>query len=352
MALRIEADRVLVRCPNWIGDAVAATATLRCLRRNYPKARITLLLRQYVRGVFENAPWFDDMIVMEGPEGKGRGFLATGGEIRRGRYDLALLMTHSFSSAALAWLGRAKRRVGHAKGGRSWLLTDRVRWPGASDDPERVAKVAVYRSLLEYLGCEGAEDQRPELFTSAQDEALADELLARHRFDASQRLLAVAPGAAYGSSKLWPPERFGLAADELCRSENMRAALLTGPGEGEIALQIARRMETTPVTFREGEISFGALKALVRRCALMLCNDSGPRHLAIAYRVPVVVVMGPTDPAVTDSDYAKTVILRQPVPCGPCYLRSCPVDHQCMKLITPDMAVGAAMELLHGGETG
>jgi heptosyltransferase-2 len=342
MALRIEAERIMVRCPNWIGDAVAATASLRCLRANYPKAHITLLLRKYVLGAVEHAPWFDDMVLLDDYGG----LLAASVAVRRGRYDLAVLMTHSFSSAALAWLGRVKRRVGHAKGGRSWLLTDRVPWPGKTPDPDRVPKVVVYRSLLDYLGCEGADDQRPEVFTSEEEERSADEVLRRHNYDPSRRLLAIVPGAAYGSSKLWEPERFAVVGDELSRSRKMRAALFTGPGESDIGLQIARLMRETPLTFRENELSFGMLKALVQRAALMICNDTGPRHLAIAYNVPVVVLMGPTDPVVTESDYKRTVILRQPVPCGPCYLRSCPVDHQCMRLITPDMVVGAANELL------
>jgi heptosyltransferase-2 len=105
-------------------------------------------------------------------------------------------------------------------------------------------------------------------------------------------------------------------------------------------------MKDVPLTFREGEVPFGALKAIVRRCALMICNDTGPRHVAIAYNVPTVVLMGPTDPRVTHSSYPKALILRQDVPCGPCYLRQCPTDHRCMKMITPEMVIDAAKELL------
>ena len=78
----------------------------------------------------------------------------------------------------------------------------------------------------------------------------------------------------------------------------------------------------------------------------MICNDTGPRHLAIAYNIPVVVLMGPTSPVVTHSDYPRTVILRQDVPCAPCYLRRCPTDHRCMTLITPEMVISAAETLL------
>jgi ADP-heptose:LPS heptosyltransferase len=106
-------------------------------------------------------------------------------------------------------------------------------------------------------------------------------------------------------------------------------------------------MTAQPIRFAPGETTFGHLKALVRRSALMICNDTGPRHLAIAWNVPVAVVMGPTDPAVTASDYAKTAILREAVPCAPCYRRTCPRgDHVCMTSVTPQSVAAAGEDLL------
>ena len=150
------------------------------------------------------------------------------------RYDLALLLTQSFNSALMVRLARAKRRVGHARDGRSLLLTDAVPWPGRGENPRLVPKVQVYSSLLEYLGCEGAADQRPEVFTSPEDEAQADKLLAARGRDAGRPLLAIVPGAAYGASKLWPPARFAAVADALAASRRLQAVLLTGPGEEPI----------------------------------------------------------------------------------------------------------------------
>jgi heptosyltransferase-2 len=345
--LRYPAERILIRCPNWIGDMVAATAALRAIRASYPGAHVTLLLRPYVRPVVEHAPWADEIVEFDRRRAGLRGMLRTAKRLRRKpRYDLALLLAHSFSSALLVWLGRARRRVGHARNGRAWLLTDAVPWPGPQQNPRLVPKLQVYSSLLNYLGCEGRDDHRPELFTGPKDEAQADRLLEERGRDARRRLLALVPGAAFGASKLWPPDRFARVADALASSRGLQAAVLTGPGEEPISSEIARNMKETPLTFREGEVSFGALKALVRRSSLMICNDTGPRHVAIAYNVPVVVLMGPTDPIVTQSDYPRTVILRQELPCAPCYLRKCPTDHRCMALITPEMVLAASEELL------
>ena len=347
MSLRYPAERILIRCPNWIGDMAAATAAIRCMRRNYPRAHITLLLQPYVRPVLENAPWFDEIVEFDPGRGKLRETLRVARGLRqKPRYDLALLLTHSFSSALTVRLGRAELRVGHARNGRSWMLTDKIPWPRKGRNKHLVPKVRVYGELLQYLGCEGAEDQRPELFTSPEDESRCAELLEGHGRDESRLLLAIVPGAAFGSSKLWPPARFAAVADALSKKRNMQPVILSGPCEAPIGREIARHMRYTAILFREGEVPFGVLKAIVRRSALMICNDTGPRHVAIAYNIPVAVLMGPTDPIVTQSDYERTIILRKDVPCGPCYRRTCPTDHRCMKLITPEMVITAAEELL------
>ena len=347
MPLRYAAERILIRCPNWLGDAIAATAAVRCMRKNYPEAHITLLLSAYVRPAVAHAPWFDEVVEFDRDQGMfGETLRITRMLRQRPRADLALLLTHSFSSALVVRIGGARRRVGHARGGRSWLLTDPAPWPCASCDVERVSKVDLYSSLLEYLGCEGAQDQRPELFTSPEDERRCDQLLKQHGRDAGRPLLAIVPGAAYGASKLWAPERFATVADTLAARRNMQAVILVGPGEYAIGQAILRNMKRDAVLFPERGISFDVLKAVVRRSALMVCNDTGPRHAAIAYNVPVVVLMGPTDPNVTHSDYERTAIIRQDVPCGPCYLRACPTDHRCMRLITPERVVAASEDLL------
>ena len=257
---------------------IAATAALRCMRANYPRAHIALLLKAYVRPVIAHAPWADEVIEVD-PRGGPSGLFATVRRLRRAPpYDLALLLTQSFNSALTARLAGAKRRLGHARDGRRLLLTDAAPWPGRGEKPRLVPKVQVYSSLLEYLGCEGARDQRPEVFTAPEDEAQAEKLLAARGRDAGRPLLAIVPGAAYGASKLWPPARFAAVADALAASRRLQAVLLTGPGEEPIGAEIARAMKDRPIAFREGEVPFGALKAIVRRSE----PDDLQRHRAAA----------------------------------------------------------------------
>jgi ADP-heptose:LPS heptosyltransferase len=95
-------------------------------------------------------------------------------------------------------------------------------------------------------------------------------------------------------------------------------------------------------------IDLELLKPLIKRCNLLVTNDTGPRHYAVALDVPVVVIMGPTDPRYTSANLDKTVVIRTEVECSPCHKKICPTDHRCMTQITPWMVFEAGGKLLHG----
>jgi heptosyltransferase-2 len=94
-------------------------------------------------------------------------------------------------------------------------------------------------------------------------------------------------------------------------------------------------------------VPLDVLKPLVRRAAAMVTPDSGPRHVAVAFGVPTVVLMGPTDPGYTGRNLQRTTILRHDVECGPCHLPVCPLDHRCMTLITVDEVLAATLKGLN-----
>ena len=89
------------------------------------------------------------------------------------------------------------------------------------------------------------------------------------------------------------------------------------------------------------------MKGVIRRCKLLLTNDTGPRHIAAAYRIPIVCLMGSTDPTYTDTDIENTILLRrEDVACSPCHKKVCPIDHRCMTWIEPPAAIEAVETLL------
>ena len=337
-----------MRCPNWVGDAVMATPAIRCIRRNYPSAEITLLLRPYVRDIYGSMPWVDHIIELD--DGGNRnifGFVQTGFLLRRRKFDLVILLTHSFSSALLARLSGAPVRIGYTRGDTGLLLTQPIPWP--RDEQGRripVPKVELYMSICARIGCEATDDARQALFYSDEEYGTALSLLRARGADIDRPLVGLVPGAAFGSSKYWDSRAFARVADALTEKYSCDVVIVASRAERAIADEIARLARHPVLTLDDSRLSLGVIKPLIAMCCLLITTDTGPRHLGTAFNVPTVVLMGSTDPRNTDSDYEKTIIVRKDVPCGPCHLRKCPTDHRCMKLITPEEVVQAAEQLL------
>ncbi len=325
-----------------------ATPALRCLRLHFPSARIDLMLVPYVRKIVESAPWFDGIIEYS-RHGEHRGVTGLLGYVRalrRNRYDLAVVLPNSFSSALLAFLSGAKRRVGYDRQGRGFLLTDPI--PPPTDNGTFVPQPMVdyYLRLCEAVGAT-ADSKKTELFVDAASEQRAEELFDKHGIGKEKAVVAINPGAAYGSSKLWELARFAEVADNLVERKNCDVALLGGPGEKQIVADIAGAARSRPANFAEEDVALDLLKSVIKRCDLLITVDSGPRHFAVAFDRPVVVLMGPTDPRYTNCNLEKTTVLRvDDLDCVPCHIKECPTNHECMTRITPEMVISAATEML------
>jgi len=116
--------------------------------------------------------------------------------------------------------------------------------------------------------------------------------------------------------------------------------------ERPIVEAISRNMRHAAVDLARAGLTLGALKEIIRRCDLMVTNDTGPRHIAAAFDVPVVTLFGPTHPQWTEIYFSRERKLAVKVFCGPCQKKTCPLDHRCMTRLSPAMVYDAAVELL------
>jgi heptosyltransferase-2 len=200
-----------------------------------------------------------------------------------------------------------------------------------------------YMDLCVRAGCERGPGHL-ELAVAPEARAQAAELLARLGIPRDAELVGLCPGASFGSSKLWPPERFAAAGDALALRRGVSVVVFHGPGEERLAGAVQKHMRCgAPLIGRD----FALFKALVERCSLLIGTDSGHRHFAVALGRPVLVLMGPTSRAYTDGNLEKQKILQKEVPCGPCQKKACPTgDHRCMQAITVEEVVAAAEEIL------
>jgi heptosyltransferase-2 len=170
------------------------------------------------------------------------------------------------------------------------------------------------------------------LFLSKDEIYQAKETLGKNHITPDDLLIGINPGATYGSSKRWYPERFSQVAAALVKKYHAKIIIFGGPGERDIAEEIVRA--SGPSLFNmSGQTTIRGLMALLSQCRLLLTNDSGPMHIAAALGVPVVAIFGSTDPALTTPIGTGHVIIRKNVPCSPCFRRECPTNLECMDLI-------------------
>lgn len=333
---------ILVRQVNWVGDAILTLPALAALRRRFPQAEISVLGRPWVTGLFADQPVADRVIAYQS-DGAHRGLSgrwALARDLRRKRFDLAVLFPNSLDSAVVPWLAGIPRRVGTPTEGRRLLLTHPVR--GALRPTER-HQVFRHLAVVRSLGADG--DPTPRLAVGAEAVQAADRLLAEAGVDPEEWCLAVNPGSVYGSAKRWPAERFAATADVLADRWGARV-LLVGSGKETAVLEaVARAMRHEPIRLG-GRTDLRTLAAVLRRSRLLLTNDTGTMHVATAVSAPVVAVFGPTDAEATGPCGSRARLVRESVACSPCLLRECPIDHRCMTGVTVSQVVQAAEDLL------
>lgn len=326
----------LVIAPNWVGDAVMAAPFLRALRKNDPEGRLAVLARPSVAPVFTMIAAVDEVRKSRGRDAGGfLGDLLAG---RRSRFDEIWVLPHSFRAALLARAIGGRRRFGYAGDGRTALLTDSTTRP-----PEIDHQLRDEDRLLALAGI-APDDDPPRLAVANAAAAAARRELEAQEWSEGPRPILLAPGAAFGPTKLWPAERFALLADALM-DRGERVALVIGPDEVELGRLISRRARHR-VPILAAELDVAGLAALAAASKLLVGNDSGAAHLAAGVGTPTVVFFGPTDPGRTAPLGAPSIVLDRYVFCSPCYLKKCPYEHECMEEITVERALEAALALL------
>lgn len=334
--------KVLVREVNWVGDAVLTLPALEALRHRFPRAEIVLLAKPWVAGLFAGQPAIDRVITYW-PEGAHGGLLGRrrlAAQLRREGFDLAVVFPNSLDAALIPWLAKIPRRVGYRTDGRRLLLTHPLR---RRRRPPARHQVEAYLDTVRALG--GEARPAPRLSVTGEARQAAVRLLADHGIGPGDLCVAVNPGSIYGSAKRWPAERFAAVADGLVEASGARIILIGSDREAPLLQEVATRMRR-PAVLLGGRTDLATLVGLLERAQLLLSNDTGAMHVAAAVETPVLAIFGPTDPEATRPLGCRSRILREAVPCSPCLLRECPIDHRCMMRVGVEQVLQAAGELL------
>ena len=316
---RLAPFRILVRSSNWLGDAVMSAPAVRRLKRGRPDVRVTVLTRTKLADFWRLVPEVDELITID----PGDSVFEVAAKIR-GNFDVAILFPNSVRSAIELWLAGIPRRVGYARPWRNFFLNQFI--PEPSFPAPLQHQAGHYLRIMDRIGAN-------------LQEALEQP---NHR-PAEPGLAGLCPGAEYGPAKRWTG--FGSAAKQLSERQGLHWLIFGTANEKPLSAEIMKRLEAS-ATDLTGRTSLLELAEQLRRCSLLLTNDTGTMHLAAFLGVPTVAIFGSTEPQLTGPMGDGHVVLRHHVECSPCFLRECPLDFRCMKAVTVEEALAAVERVL------
>ncbi len=337
-------EKVLVRGVNWIGDTILTMPALEGLRRLLPNARITLMVRDHLSALFRHAPWANEVLAL--PQARGTAQLREEvrliRRIKGERYDLALILPRSPRAALPAFFAGIPYRVGYACNGRGVLLTHA---PPETGQLLQCHQTDYYYHLVQFLGDCGAR-RRPRLHIGGDDDAWAESYCSEAGVTGEHALIALNPGSTYGPAKCWPSARYIELARRLLSFPRNRL-LLVGGTDNAVLIEYMHLSLNRRALIAMGK-DLMRLAALLKRCDLLITNDTGPMHMAAAVETPVIALFGSTDPVTTSPLGPRNRVIRRQTDCSPCLKRRCPRDHRCMEALSVDEVEAVVMEQMAG----
>ncbi len=325
--------RIVIRSPNWLGDAAMCAPAVLAIKRGRPDCHVTVLAPAKLADFWRAMPEVDQVIAIE----RGEGVFAVAKKLR-GRFEAAVIFPNSPRTGLEAWLAGIPRRVGYPGHRRRWLLSQvwqpKKRRKGEAPPPPR-HQVYHYLRLAEFIG--------------AEPEATAAPFAITPKIAPLPIRIALCPGAEYGPAKRWLPERFTQTMLRVSAECDVEWILVGVAKDSAIGEQI---LEGFSGKYRNliGQTTLAQLVEELRACRLLLTNDTGTMHLAAHFGVPTVAIFGSTEPALTGPLGTGHRVIRHHVACSPCFLRECPIDFRCMKAVEVEEIVHAIHAILGTGD--
>jgi heptosyltransferase-2 len=327
----LEPKNIIIRMPNWIGDFVMATPILTDIRNKFPNAFITAMCRKPLGDFLAKDKDIDEVFSFQKVNFnlfKRKEERAICEKIKRGEFDLGILLTNSFSSAWWFYLGGVKQRLGYKTHYRNFLLNQGIVFP---KEAYQQHQVITYKQLIEPLGIPISETN-PRIYLSEHEKKEALTLLKQQGYKEGKKLFVLHPGASFGTAKCWLPERFLEVCKAILKNPEHYIVFIGNDATGEIIHEIVPHLNQNVINLA-GKTTLRQLACIISLSTVLLTNDSGPMHIAAALNVPLVALFGSTSPEKTGPYPHGEVICKKAV-CSPCYQRICSKDFRCMKEIT------------------
>lgn len=318
---------VLVISLKRVGDVILSIPAFRAIKQSLPKSQVTVFADSYTKDILDRISFIDAVV----PYGKDSSFLKKAKRVRKLSYnafDLAVDLTcdYTFEGAFWTWLSGAKFRVGYDTWKRGLLFHQPVEPP-----KEVIHAIDEILNVPQTIGLK-TKDKKLKISASKEATDTVKKFLQNNAVKRNALLIGIHPGGYYPTQR-WLSERFAEVADILTEKHKARIVLIGGPKEEKIIRQITIRMTSQPLVFFNKPL--GDLLALLQSCHLLVCNNSGPLHMAAALGTRTVSTMGPTLPERWWPQGKEHIVLRKELPCMPCNEGYCRLKTlECMKLIT------------------
>jgi len=359
-------NKILIRGVNWIGDAVLTTPAVKAVRKAFPDANISLLVKPRVAEIFKGNPDINEIILYEDRFNSITGKLKLARILKSRGFNKAILLQNAFDAAFVAWLSGIPERIGYRRDWRRLLLTKPVPvYPvrkqsqgffsrGVEKNPLKQHHVYYYLNLLKESLNIFPEEVETYIYLEEEEIKQAKNLLRQSlSLNSKSHIVGINPGATYGSAKRWMPERFAKLIQKIVSKLDAEVIIFGDKAEIEIANEILSHFPSQPPRLLNlaGKTGLRQLIALIHECDALITNDSGPMHIASALLVPVVAIFGSTDRAATGPFGEGHNVVSKDIPCSPCLKSECPEGHlNCMKEITEEDVFGTLQKTLPKGK--
>lgn len=325
-----------------IGDMVLTTPFFNSLCSIFPKAEIAVLATPANSLILSNNPDVDKIFIYE----KNRSIfekIAFLLKLRMESFDIVfdMILGYQLKTALIAFCIGRRYRIGFEVAGREVFFnldfTRSLRYncfksvDHTGTRPPRSKKHIVEHNADLIRSLERSVTPRsPRIFLSKMERQNAKEFLAKKGIKSNKPFIGIHPGAYY-QSQCWMPERFAAIADRLISQFDTQILIFGAKSDQSQITDLVRSMRNQPIV-ADG-LSLREFIAVLSFCHLLLCNNSGPLHIASALGVPTVSTMGPTVPHLWWPVGENHIVLRKPLKCSPCEKAVCK-EHHCMTEIS------------------
>lgn len=335
-------NRILIIEVNWLGDVLFSTPFIRAVREANREGYIACLVHPRCSEMLEGNPSIDEIIIYdeEGLHKRALGKVKLISALRRKHFDTVYILHRSFTKALIGYLTGAKIRIGYPTKNRGRLLTKAVE---EMDIGAHSADI-----FLNLAGDPKATVKKPryEFFITDDDRRYVKDLLSARGVASGDKFIALCPGGNW-DPKRWPKENFAALSDMLVRKYGVKVVITGGAKEKNLAEDI-RNMMKSPAVVTCGDTNLKQLGAIFERADLVVANDTGSMHIAVAMGAKVIALFGPTSPEMTGPyGVGNYRVVKSGIECDiPCYDVTCR-DNRCMKTISVEEVFAKAVGMLN-----